>query len=87
MMGGVGFGALDALVLFPFDHDHVLAMSGTEPGLDKGSISAERVWAINLAIARGCRRFVNGARDALLLSVVRAAGLLSSEWEPKFRLG
>lgn len=82
---GVGFGSVDALILFPLTESCVLLMYGSDGGFAHKQGSCDFVWQTNLIVAGHCQRFVVGRDDQLLRSLADNQRLAQTKWQPKMQ--
>ena len=82
---GIGFGDVDALVVFPLTESCVLAVHGSEGTLKHLMTDAKRMRDTNLALADRCQRFVVGRDEALVKSLTSYLCLANKKWQPKMQ--
>lgn len=82
---GIGFGNMDALVLFPLTESCMLAMYGNSGTLQHQIAGIEKIRRANLAIADHCQRFVIGREEALVRSLADRLCLAKKTWQPKMQ--
>ena len=82
---GIGFGNTDALVLFPLTESCILAMYGSDGGLQHRTVGMEQMRHTNMTLAEHCQRFVIGREAALVRSLADHLDLASKKWQPKMQ--
>jgi uncharacterized protein DUF4238 len=86
---GIGLGTPGTTKLLPLNERVCLMMGDIAPGstIRHGRASAEWVRTVNLNVTLNCERFVIGAIEALVRSVVKATGVERKPPRQRFQVG
>lgn len=82
---GVGYGNVDAMVIFSLTQSCALVLSGEAGDLQHQTVGTEQIRHCNLAIADRCQRFVIGREEVLVRSLAGFLGLAKKKWQPKLQ--
>jgi hypothetical protein len=89
VFGGVGFGCIDAVIVFPLNENCALVMhddDGQEIPVNHVEADSKEIESINLDIIAQCKKFVVGSDGDSLRIQIEKSGIMGTRWKSKIIL-